>query len=222
MYGDLFLRTVDAVEAKMHVRVGTDDDIAVDEIWNENVYRLHPDHVKDRVVFDIGANSGAFSLWAAAAGAEKVYAYEPQPDNFAALQKNVDGYNVECVNAALSNFNGSGSINGLDNGSGSGFLSSGGTIQVRNFKNELLKASDIAVLKMDIEGSEYNCFSSIESSDLGNVEKLVMEFHGPGMSTIDNTLSFDFGSMITKIAEWGHVDILGRPSIGGMIYGVRY
>ena len=40
------------------------------------------------VVLDIGANIGAFSLYAEQQGATKIYSYEPDSDNFFILEKN--------------------------------------------------------------------------------------------------------------------------------------
>lgn len=53
----------------------------------------------DRVV-DVGANVGAFAVWAATAGAT-VTAYEPHPDTYRWLERNTAGLAVECVNAAV-------------------------------------------------------------------------------------------------------------------------
>ncbi len=51
-------------------------------------------------VVDAGANIGAFAVLAARSGAV-VTAFEPQPQTFAALERNVAALNVTCVRAAL-------------------------------------------------------------------------------------------------------------------------
>jgi hypothetical protein len=43
--------------------------------------------------------------------------------------------------------------------------------------NNLLKNDTNIIVKMDIEGSEFECLHSIESSILNNIEQLVIEFH---------------------------------------------
>ena len=74
--------------------------------------RLFMDHVKSGdVVLDIGANIGYYTLLAAKlVGAEgSVHAFEPDPDNFALLQKNVRHNNYQNVvleNRAVSDRNG--------------------------------------------------------------------------------------------------------------------
>ena len=45
--------------------------------------------VKDKVVFDIGANIGAFTVWADKHGAKFTCAFEPEPYNFEMLMLNI-------------------------------------------------------------------------------------------------------------------------------------
>ncbi len=45
--------------------------------------------VKGKTVFDVGANIGAFTVWASNQGASLVVAFEPEPYNFEMLQLNV-------------------------------------------------------------------------------------------------------------------------------------
>lgn len=66
---------------------------------------------KNMVVLDLGANIGYYTLIAAKLVGEKgkVYAFEPAPDNFALLKKNIEvnGYkNVVLVQKAVSNKSG--------------------------------------------------------------------------------------------------------------------
>jgi FkbM family methyltransferase len=207
--------------AKILIRPNTDDDIVVDEVWRENVYRMHSDHVIGGIVLDVGANIGAFSLWAGIAGAKKVVAFEPEASNFKQLQENTRLVPVEARNVALGFASGYGSITNNEVASGSGYVVEGNDFAVESFADVLRQFSEIAVLKMDIEGGEYDCFDSIDASSLSGVRRLVMEFHGPDVSDIPN-FEARFGHMLTTIAEWGHLEVLGRPSTGGMIYGIRY
>ncbi len=60
------------------------------EIFGERVYLRHGITLgPGAVVFDVGANVGLFSLFARAAGAERIYAFEPIPEVFADLRANV-------------------------------------------------------------------------------------------------------------------------------------
>jgi FkbM family methyltransferase len=61
------------------------------------------------VVFDIGANTGIFSVLTKAYNQNsKVYAFEPQPNIFSVLSKNntINNYNIKIENLALSNAKG--------------------------------------------------------------------------------------------------------------------
>lgn len=233
-FGVVDVEDRDGVAASLFVRKGTDDDEGVDEVWNENVYRMHPDYVRDRVVVDIGANIGAFSVWAAAAGAAEVHAYEPEPGNFAILKQNTEPYDnvvlhqcaVSCIEGKVGNMSVPGSASGSSTMS-LNLLGADGEIDVVRFR-KVIRDLDVAVLKMDIEGGEYMAFADVNSEELASVQRLVMEIHGPGMTDLSEVISGPrgweelFGEMVLKLANWGHVDILGRPNMGGMIFGIRY
>ena len=74
--------------------------------------QLFTNHIENGdMVLDIGANIGYYTLLAARqVGPQgRVYAFEPDPDNFALLQKNIrqNGYkNFALENRAISNQNG--------------------------------------------------------------------------------------------------------------------
>jgi len=62
-------------------------------VIRENAYDL-PLDLKGKIVVDVGANIGAFSIMAAKRGAV-VYAFEPSPKNYDMLLKNIKHNNVE-------------------------------------------------------------------------------------------------------------------------------
>jgi len=62
-------------------------------VIGENAYDL-PKNLKNKVVVDVGANIGAFSILAAKQGAI-VYAFEPYPANYEMLLKNIKHNHVE-------------------------------------------------------------------------------------------------------------------------------
>lgn len=205
--------------ANFYLRPNSDDDVVVDEVWFENVYRINPEDVAGKAVLDIGGNIGAFSALALAYGCSAVHVYEPVPSNFERLADHLMNYSLRATlhEAAVSGSRGTiGFRINAEGHTGGGMVDDDGDIIVQavSFKDALRELDEIGVLKMDIEGGEYECFESIESSDLKHVERITMEFHAtdPGR----------FGLMIEKIAEWGHVEILGRPSLGGQVYGLRY
>ncbi len=119
---------------------------------------------KGMIVLDIGANIGYYTLIAANLVGEngKIFAFEPEPNNFALLKKNVEinGYkNVILIQKAVSDICGMTKL----------FLSSEdesahGMFKVNNRKSITIetitldeffnKGQKIDVVKMDIEGAE--------------------------------------------------------------------
>lgn len=215
--------------ATFDLRPNTDDGVVIDEVWNEGVYRLGPTELKGRSVLDIGANCGAFSLYAEACGATQVIAFEPHPDNCAILCRNIalNNSEVEPIQAAVTAEDGVVAFSdhvkdGDRTYTGSSQVSDTGfDVVAMSMKTALKMAKGTnVIIKMDIEGGEYEAFNSINADDLVNVERIVMEFHGVGTNWKSEVDAF--GSLVAKLAEWGHVETLGRPSNGGMIYAKRY
>ncbi|MFC3415147.1 FkbM family methyltransferase [Algoriphagus hitonicola] len=72
------------------------------EIWSELSKSL-------KVILDIGANTGIFSVLAKAYNSEvEVYAFEPQPNVFRVFQMNneINGFDIQCHQLALSDESG--------------------------------------------------------------------------------------------------------------------
>ncbi len=89
-WGDLVLRLPHGERRECDVIVND-----LREVFFESVYSRHfafGRAVADGdVVFDCGANIGAFTLWAARQGPRvHVHAFEPEPENFATLVRNVE------------------------------------------------------------------------------------------------------------------------------------
>ncbi len=137
-------------------------------------------------IFDIGANIGAFTVPAAMhLAAKEVVSFEPDPDNFKLLSKNIElnelGAAVELHNSAVSLTNNPTIklYKGNDFGSSSTFNSSESFIEVANTNlySLLPRVKDNALLKMDIEGGELEVFTSENLEFLMNFKFIVLEFH---------------------------------------------
>ncbi|MBI5623647.1 MAG: FkbM family methyltransferase [Elusimicrobia bacterium] len=112
---------------------------------------------------DIGANIGIYTLYLArlAGPSGRVIAFEPEPENFALLRKNIiaNRYgNVECVPKAVSDRAGSASLGFCEENRGDHRLGAAGrravpveTVRVDDY---FPPASRVDVIKMDIQGSE--------------------------------------------------------------------
>lgn len=143
----------------------------------------------DDVVYDLGANIGAFSLLCSNYEMKQIYAFEPNPKIFKHLKYNCETY---CKNTTLFekaihdkfeklNF---GNISvGLDSSSVSCSLINknvnlclvdGINLEKFSYVNSLELPT---YLKVDIEGSEYDFFDSISDCFLEKCNTIFLEFH---------------------------------------------
>lgn len=83
---------------KFIVRNGTDDDAIVREVIDGD-YNI--DNEKYDVVVDIGAHIGAYSILMANR-ANKIYSFEPNPESFELLKRNVKNINANNLSLSLS------------------------------------------------------------------------------------------------------------------------
>jgi hypothetical protein len=128
---------------------------------------------------DIGANTGEFCnvLFEKLLTLKKAYLIEPEIENFLFLKNNVTLKNVNFFNIAIGYNISSPKIISLYNNVG-GFQvinSSDNGIPVVVKTLEELKIPKVDLVKIDIEGGEYNLIEN--SSYLQNVKWLDIEFH---------------------------------------------
>lgn len=196
----------------LYIRPGNADDEAVmREMFQENVYQLHPANVAGQVVVDIGANIGAFSKQCLQLGAAHVISYEPEPHNWELLQRNVGG-DVEAHNLAVSTKK---EIRLSDDAGGSHQVKTGGTVCKAVTLDEVLEPLDhVGVLKIDIEGGEYDILTAASDQVLDKVAYLVLEYH--------NTDAQTFGMMIARLTKYFNLHFFGYYETGGMLYGRHY
>ena len=136
---------------------------------------------KNDIVVDVGANIGYYTLLMAKNHA-CVFSYEPEPQNFALLQKNVIlndfSSNVNLYNKAVSNFNGHSNLILSDHSTGQHKLDNNrfGTksINVEVIKLELDK---IDFAKIDVEGTELHVLQGMKV--LPN--KMLIEFNSKNL-----------------------------------------
>lgn len=159
------------------------------EIWHDQVYTgtyYHPGH--GDVVVDAGANVGLFSVWFARQHQDcQVIAFEPFTENFQTLEKNIASArvtNVKVHRAGLGAGPGFGQMEAVGQRSLDHRLIVNASAQPDSFPVysfadviELSSRKNIALFKVDIEGSEYDLFESARSEDLGRVQKFAIEYH---------------------------------------------
>jgi len=169
---------------KFLYRPNTTDIVAIKEVLTKNPYQsktgnqIEPeDHW-----LDLGANIGAFTLLALSKGA-KVTAYEPEPQNYDLLQKNLE-LNKQNATTHQSAVTGDGqsitqlfTCKGQYNKYRHHLKPTRGRTPIMVNVTPITKAinTQITAIKMDIEGSEFTIIPHLK--DWKNVKKLVMEYH---------------------------------------------
>lgn len=125
-----------------------------DEYPNEELLSIARKFVnKKSVVVDVGAHIGTFAV-PIAADVEQVIAFEPSPEAFPLLSRNVELNNasLRLINKALGSENGSGTlvVRNASN-AGANTLVAGGDIPITTLDDEVAHADFI---KIDVEGME--------------------------------------------------------------------
>lgn len=111
-----------------------------------------------RTVIDGGAHVGCWTVYLQRRF-QRVLAFEPAPDNYECLVKNVDP-NVTTYNAALTSANTEVRLNYGDVGKSVSWRvvdkADGPTIPVKGYAIDSFELTDLDLLKLDIEGHEYD------------------------------------------------------------------
>jgi len=143
------------------------------------------------LIIDCGANIGISVLeWKTRWPMARVICFEPDPDTFRLLDMNIEQNGVpgvKCINAAVADFDGTTTLFGhVGKGSdsrGSSIAAAWGqrpgtsTIEVKCQRlSPYLTGSQVAFLKLDIEGAEQQVLREI-ASQLDQVAALYVEVH---------------------------------------------
>lgn len=173
----------------------------------ENCYDLTEALVKDKVVIDIGANVGVFSILAASMNASKIYAVEPVSSTFMQLCSNINRTKLNNIvplkNAVTASPNQFVDVHlTQDHKHNSLYLntSTHETVYTTSL-HELIKnveSSDV-LLKISCEGSEYDIIMNALPEDMNRVTRIVLESNAnthplyKGFDLLENKLkSFGF------------------------------
>jgi FkbM family methyltransferase len=174
----------------------------------------------DDIVYDIGASVGVYTVHASALLMEgRVYSFEPDPGNFARLQKNVtlnSPKNVELISWALGEKNGTSKLY-TDGAEGfaptlkhQGFRERAPRQQIWTAVRKLdsciveEKFQKPDIIKVDIEGAEGDFLRGATNTLSGEYGKpprvIAIEFH-PDFNTKfgDNTTQ-----LVQKLSDWGY------------------
>ncbi|MBI2587382.1 FkbM family methyltransferase, partial [Candidatus Amesbacteria bacterium] len=184
--------------AKFKIRANTSDRLIISEVWELREYNDSPELTigpRDRVVV-IGAQIGVYSVLAAKkAYRGKIFSYEPYQENFALLKENValnHLKNVRMFKMAVSGTAGKKMLYVSRSNTGAHTLfpdsRKKGVEIITTTLEKLISDNKLAVidlLKIDVEGSEYEIILSASDRTLKKIRRIIMEYHdhiGPGMN----------------------------------------
>lgn len=149
-----------------------------DSITAKNCYGVHPPDFQDAYVLDIGANIGIFSHLALSLGAKWVFSVEPSLSVLPLLVSHAS-HKMTVMNVAVSGKSGTGHITTGD-AIDSSFLNTQGhevpVVTLESIMGLVPKGAKVMV-KMDIEGSEYDALYGTSRDVLDRISTLCVEFH---------------------------------------------
>jgi FkbM family methyltransferase len=155
------------------------------------------------LILDCGANVGITVLnYKRQFPKARVIAFEADPEIVPILRRNLDRNrvgDVEVVDAAVWTGNGSASwqMEGIDGSHlGAGDGSTGKTVTVRTIDLRDYLDASVDLLKMDIEGAEYEVITHADEK-LKNVKAISLECH------VDQKTVISFGGILRTLSELG-------------------
>ena len=192
-------------------------------IFFQGAYTPHYLPVEENdVVVDIGANIGVFTVYAALRTQNTVYAVEPFPSNYEALEQNIRANglnNVIPLRFAVSDKSGTELFFDSEESQHHRLkkVALGGTEKYIEVPTITLKdlmdtnhIEQIDFLKMDCEGSEGIILRSTSKDYLQRIRKIAMEFHdGPSKLKHDQIQKLLEEADFTTNLEWDGKSKLG-------------
>lgn len=181
--------TLDVKGCKMNIRPASSDLYVLGEVFWEQVYAPKWKQVKaPDVVLDLGANIGAFSVWAARRwNPGKIVAVEMETDNFTLLQENIrlNGLCEKVIPVKVCIWDENGQVGIMKHSFNHGMhqgcpdTREGGVAALTMERLlDTVNVSKVDILKMDIEGAEERIFNGKnERLFAGAVGFLLAELH---------------------------------------------
>ncbi|MDO8664756.1 MAG: FkbM family methyltransferase [Candidatus Liptonbacteria bacterium] len=180
---------------RFYARLDLDNLGAIDDVFIRNEYFNIRNIIDDNaIVIDIGANIGAFSTAAAhrARGAT-IFSYEPTPETFSRLQRNIGLNNLKNINTFQLAVGGKARETPLfvhPKNSGANtivlhqdnpelFKEDGSVVRVITLEDVFLQnnLSHCDFLKMDCEGAEFEIIAGASDDLLKKITHIAMEYH---------------------------------------------
>lgn len=190
------------------------------EVFGDDAYRMEdllaglPD---DAVVLDVGGQVGCFALLAGHVGPNvRVETYEASPVSADYIQRNIDdnglGDRLRVHATALAAS--AGTITFFDSGTASGLNGLTGrkniqaatsgeiTVPAVTFDDAVAAApGPVRLVKMDIEGGEYDAVLGSSPQSWADVQKVVMEYHPVEGHTLEELVGFLTGAGLKVVRD---------------------
>lgn len=149
------------------------------QIFFANIYRVQP---TDRLILDVGANIGAFTLYALLhAPMAHVIAVEPAPDSAQRLQAVIEshGFAERCtvLRAALAAQMGTTTIEVLPASQFRRTGRAGVPVPTVTIDHLIGSYGSFDLLKLDAEGAEYESVFGASPAALHRIRRIEMEYH---------------------------------------------
>ena len=163
-----------------------------------------------KTVIDIGANIGDSSIYFVLNGARKVISFEPFPNSFKLLKKNIFLNNMQesifPFMAALGKEDGKIKLDSspiTTTGLSIRESTEGEYVEIFSFKRLTeLYAENNSILKLDCEGCEYDVFKNSPEQFLEKYDEIIIEYHngdGPILSKLSKNWNITIKPKSSKI-----------------------
>lgn len=171
---------------KYLARTKTTDRSIVNSVAIQDEYQLEQLGLQNATIIDLGGQNGYFSVFASKY-AKEIFTFEPIPENYNNILKNVQlnhlEHIVKPVNLAVSDKEEKIKIY-LSNNTGGHSIYYGASGQFHEISTTTLPnifddnhIEHCHLLKMDIEGSEYNILYSLPDEYFSKIDHIRMEVH---------------------------------------------
>jgi FkbM family methyltransferase len=187
--------------------------LQVKKIKDDDLYKLL-DNFEPSLNLDIGGFVGTQAI-ELCRDKHRVKTFEPFKDNLKYLKENIKSHkNIELFESAVTDYTGEGYLNGckkieLNNswsdkyvgGSAVGFLAGNG-IPVKTIKLSDVIKEHVLMMKVDIQGGEYNCLMGAEELiDNYGIDIMFLEFTGD-LRIIEFLKKKDYIIFDTEYLQW--------------------
>ena len=177
------------------------DAVVIKDTIIDDDYQISTIRQPIKTIIDIGAGLGDFTLMAAKKFPQaKIFAFEPNPDQFKLLKENIKLNNIKNVKSYqtavgtkksyllhLFSFNIHSSTLKTNK--------SKKTIKVKGLRLDNFIKNKVDLLKIDCEGAEIDILKSISDNKMGLIKRIIIEYHS-------NIIQNEDKKILTILRNW--------------------